>query len=89
MRTDGVCWLHTEVWSVNHWCSAAVRQVVRGGPQAVSKEKSLQKLYQTLNEGKIHPYMSLLKLPLLVDLQQLIITYLLITYFHDFLSFNH
>jgi hypothetical protein len=24
--------------------------VVRGGPQAVSEEKSLQKLYQTLNE---------------------------------------
>jgi hypothetical protein len=30
--------------------SAAVHQVVRGGPQAASEEKGLQKLYQTLNE---------------------------------------
>jgi hypothetical protein len=30
----------------------------------------LQKLYQTLNEWKTHRYMSVLKLPLLVDLQQ-------------------
>jgi hypothetical protein len=30
----------------------------------------LQKLYQTLKEWKINPYMSVLKLPLLVDLQQ-------------------
>jgi hypothetical protein len=38
-----------------------------GGPQAVSEVKALQKLYQTLNEWKIHPYMSVIKLPLLVD----------------------
>jgi hypothetical protein len=44
--------------------------VVRGCPQAVSKEKVLQKLYQTLNEWKIHSYKSVLKLPLLIDLQQ-------------------
>jgi hypothetical protein len=45
-------------------------QHTTGGPQAVSEEKSLQKLYQTLNERKIHPYRSVLKLLLLVDLQQ-------------------
>jgi hypothetical protein len=39
-------------------------------PPAVSEEKALQKLYRTLNERKIHPYMSVLKLPLFVDLQQ-------------------
>jgi hypothetical protein len=42
--------------------------VVRGGPHAVSEEKALKKVYQTLNERKIHPYMSVLKLPLLDDL---------------------
>jgi hypothetical protein len=41
-----------------------------GDPQAVSEEKALQKLYQTLSKTKIHTYMSVLKLPLLVDLQQ-------------------
>jgi hypothetical protein len=45
--------------------------VVRGGPQAVSEEKKiLQKLYQTLDERSIYSYMSVLKLPLLADLQQ-------------------
>jgi hypothetical protein len=39
--------------------------VVLSGPQAVS-----EKLYQALNELKIHPDMSLLELPLLLDLQQ-------------------
>jgi len=39
-----------KLWSTDHRCSVAVRQVVRGGPQAVSEEKALQKLYQTLNE---------------------------------------
>jgi hypothetical protein len=38
--------------------SAAVRR----SPQEVSEEKELQKLYQTLNEWKIQPYMSWLKL---------------------------
>jgi hypothetical protein len=33
------------------------------------KRKALQKMYQILNERKIHPYMSVLKLSLLVDLQ--------------------
>jgi len=55
------------------WSSVS-QTVVRGGspsgPQAVSEEKALQKLYQTLNELKNTPYMSVLKLPLLVDLQQ-------------------
>jgi hypothetical protein len=41
--------------------------VVRDGPQAVSEEKLLKKLYQTLNELKIHPDMSVLKLPSLVN----------------------
>jgi hypothetical protein len=39
--------------------------VVLSGPQAIS-----EKLYQALNELKIHPDMSLLELPLLLDLQQ-------------------
>jgi hypothetical protein len=46
-----------------------VHGVSSGGLQTVSEEKALQKLYQTLNEWKIHPYMSVLKLPSLVDLQ--------------------
>jgi hypothetical protein len=33
------------------------------------KKKTLQKLYQTLNEWEIHPYRSALKLSLLADLQ--------------------
>jgi hypothetical protein len=48
----------------------AVRQVVRDGAQAVSKDEALQKWNQTLNEWKIRPYMSVLKLPLLGNLQQ-------------------
>jgi hypothetical protein len=44
--------------------------VVCSGPQAVSEEIALQKLYQTLKEGKISPYLSVLKLPLLDDLQK-------------------
>jgi hypothetical protein len=46
--------------------------VVRRGPQAVSEEKASQKLYQTLNERKIHKYLSVLKVPLLVNLQQIV-----------------
>jgi hypothetical protein len=45
-----------------------------GGPQAVSEKiKALQKmhkLYQTLNELKIHPYLSVLNVPLVVDFQR-------------------
>jgi hypothetical protein len=41
-----------------------------GGPQAVSEENLCKKLYQTLNELKINSYMSMIKLPLFVDLQQ-------------------
>jgi hypothetical protein len=37
---------------------------------AVSEEKVSQKLYQTLNERKIRPYMSVLKLSMSVGLQQ-------------------
>jgi hypothetical protein len=44
--------------------------VVRGGSQAVSEDKALQKLYQTPNELKIHRYISVANLRLLVDLQQ-------------------
>jgi hypothetical protein len=43
--------------------SATVRQVARDVPQAVSEEKAL-------NEWKIQPYVSVLKWPLLLDLQQ-------------------
>jgi hypothetical protein len=35
-----------------------------GGPQVVLKEKALQKLYQKLNELKIHPHILMLELPL-------------------------
>jgi hypothetical protein len=45
----------------------AIRQVVHGGPQAASEIKTLQKLYQTLNELKMHAYVSALNLPLLID----------------------
>jgi hypothetical protein len=41
-----------------------------GGARAVSEEKAFLKLYQALNEWKIEPQMSVLKLPLLVDHQQ-------------------
>jgi hypothetical protein len=41
-----------------------------GGPQADLEEKALEKLYQILTERKMHPYMSVLKLPLLADFQQ-------------------
>jgi hypothetical protein len=48
--------------------------VVRGGspagPQAVSEEHGLQKLYQTLDELKIHPRVLVLKLPLSASLQR-------------------
>jgi hypothetical protein len=37
---------------------------------AVLEENALQKLYLALNELKILPYMSVLKMPLFVDLQQ-------------------
>jgi hypothetical protein len=50
--------------------------VVRGGPQ-VNCKKSLEELYETLNETRIHPDMFVLKLPLWVDLQQNV---------HNFLS---
>jgi hypothetical protein len=38
-----------KVWSVDHWWSTAVRQVVRGDLQIVSEEKALHKLYHILN----------------------------------------
>jgi hypothetical protein len=37
---------------------------------AVLEEKVLHKLYQILNESKIHPYTSVMKLLLLVDFQR-------------------
>jgi hypothetical protein len=46
------------MWSADHRRSTAFRQVVRGGLQAVPEEKALQKFYQTLNEWKMHQYMS-------------------------------
>jgi hypothetical protein len=48
----------------------AVRCGSCSGPQAVSEKKSFQKLYQTLNEWKLHPHLPVLKLPLLADLEQ-------------------
>jgi hypothetical protein len=56
--------------------------MVRGGPQAVSEEKALQKLYPTPNVCKIRPYMSVLKLPLLADQQKVGELVLLITSCH-------
>jgi hypothetical protein len=60
-----------KLWWSDHWWSAAVCEVVWGSLQAVLKE-ALQKLYQTLNKWNIRTYMSVLKLPLLVDLQQVV-----------------
>jgi hypothetical protein len=37
------------LWSTDHWWPAVVRQMVRGGLQAASEEKTLQELHQTLN----------------------------------------
>jgi diacylglycerol kinase len=48
-----------KLWSTDYRWSAAV-----------SEEKALQKLYYTLNEWKVHPYMFVLKLLLLVGLPQ-------------------
>jgi hypothetical protein len=48
----------------------SVRQAVRGSLQTVSEEKVLQKLHQTPNEWKTHTCMSVLKLPLLIEVQQ-------------------
>jgi hypothetical protein len=56
--------LFLKLWSTDHRWSTAVSQVVHGGPQAVSEEKALQKLFQTRNESKIPSYKSVLKLPL-------------------------
>jgi hypothetical protein len=47
-----------------------VTQVVPGGPQAVTEEKSIEKLFPPMNERKINPYISVIDLHLLVDLQQ-------------------
>jgi hypothetical protein len=44
--------------------------VVRGGWPGGFGRETLRKLYETPNELKIHPYTSVLKVPLLVDLQQ-------------------
>jgi hypothetical protein len=51
--------------------------VVSGGSPGGTRQtaggfgrKSTAKLYQILKECKTHPYMSVLKLPLLVDFQQ-------------------
>jgi hypothetical protein len=44
-----------------------VRSGLSGDPQAVSEGKALQKLYQTLKEWKIHPYITV---PLWIDRQQ-------------------
>jgi hypothetical protein len=41
--------LFLKLWFVDHRLSVGVRQMVCGGPQAVSEEKALQKLYQALN----------------------------------------
>jgi hypothetical protein len=54
-------------------------QVVRLGPKMVSEEKLWQKLYQTLNEWKIHPHVSVLKLRLLVDFQNKLVELILST----------
>jgi hypothetical protein len=34
-----------KLWSADHRQSPAVRHVIRGGPQAVSEEKALQKFF--------------------------------------------
>jgi hypothetical protein len=44
--------------------------LVSGGPQAVSEGKALQKFVSNTSQMKTQTYISVLKLPLLVDLQQ-------------------
>jgi hypothetical protein len=62
---------HCEPVSFSRLLYASVSQTVfRSCPPAVSEDKALQRMYQTLNEWKLCRYMSVLKLPLLVDLQQ-------------------
>jgi hypothetical protein len=46
------------------------QQVGRRGPQVISEENRVQKKYKILDKRKLHPYISVLQLPLLVDLQQ-------------------
>jgi hypothetical protein len=57
-----------------------------GGPLRFQKRKTSQKLCKTPNEWKIHPYMSVLKVPLSVDLQT---ESRRISSFHNFLSWKH
>jgi hypothetical protein len=61
---------HINLYSLNMSVIYYYRIQVLGRPQAVSEKKALQKMYQTLNEWKIHPNVSVLKLSLLDDLQQ-------------------
>jgi polysaccharide deacetylase 2 family uncharacterized protein YibQ len=58
------------LWSEENRRSAAVNQAVRGGTKAASKEKALQKFYQTLKERNILPIMSVLILPSLVHFRR-------------------
>jgi hypothetical protein len=44
--------------------------MIRGVPGEISEEKTIAKIVLDTERMKVHPYMSVLKLPLLVDLQQ-------------------
>jgi hypothetical protein len=55
-----------KLWSTDHRLFVVLCKAVR---KAVSGEKVLQNLYQTLTEWMIHPHMSVLKLCLLVAIQ--------------------
>jgi hypothetical protein len=65
-----------EVWP------AAVRQVVRGG----FARKIIAKIIPDTEVIKIHPYMSVVKLSLLVNIQQKVGE---LASFHNFLSLNN
>jgi hypothetical protein len=64
-----VGFLKENVYSSVHQTVVHGPLVVRGVPQAISEEKELQKFYHTLNELKINPYISVIKLLSLVDHQ--------------------
>jgi hypothetical protein len=57
-----------KLWSAENQWSAADGLVVCGGPQAVLEERFCKSFI--IEEMKNTPYTSVLKLPLLVDLQQ-------------------
>jgi hypothetical protein len=69
-----------KVWSMNHWWSAPVRQV-----DSFERKRIAKIVWDTELMEKIHPYMSVPILSLLVDSTES----RRISYFHNFLSFSY